>query len=93
MVISLGGWGENTGPADRLAVPMRASFDQDSLQLDFVAPESSPWFGESYLGGMAEENELTSEDREAIERLARFAIEGDPRIASYVGITVSRSAQ
>lgn len=85
MVLSLGGWGENTGPADRLATPLRAVRDADGIRLDFVSPESSPWFGDSSVfGEMAVPDEHTDEFREALVRLAMFALEGDPRLASYI---------
>lgn len=84
MVISVGGWGEGTGPADRRAIALQVSNAGDELVFTFAEAEGSPWYGDDLLGKMSEPDELSDDDRVRFEQLVRSAIEQDPRVAGYL---------
>lgn len=84
MVLSVGGWGEGTGPKDRRAIAMQVANLGDDLVFTFPEADSSPWYGEDFLGTMSEPDELSDDDRVRFEELARSAVEQDPRVARYL---------
>ncbi len=84
MVVSIGGWGEGMMPADRKSIALQVVFDGRSKKFVFPAAETSPWYGEEFLGQMKEATQLSEGDRLRFCELARVATEKDPRVAWYL---------
>lgn len=83
MVLSVGGWGDDTPPADRRAIPLQVHAFEGDLRFIFVPAEASPWNGEEVLGAMASVDELTDDDRARYRSIAQAAVKQDPRVAAY----------
>jgi len=84
MVLSVGGWGEGTTPSDRESVALQVVVDGRSKVFVFPAAETSPWYGETFLGQMRAPEQLSEDDRVRFRELARIAAEKDPRVAAYL---------
>jgi len=83
LVLSIGGWGEGTTPADRKAIAMQAFIGDQGITFTFPLSETSPWYGEDFLGTMLNPEQLSTPDRARSQELARAVIEKDPRVAGY----------
>lgn len=83
VLVSIGGWGEGTTASDRHAIAMQVGLAEDELAFEFVPPETSPWYREEFLGRMVTLTELSPPEGQEAQRLARFAVENDPRVADY----------
>ena len=84
LVLSVGGWGEGTTPADRKAIAMQAFLDDHGMTFTFPPSETSPWYGEDFLGAMSSPEQLSTQDRARSQELARAVVEKDPRVAEYL---------
>jgi len=83
LVLSVGGWGEGTTPADRKAIAMQAFLDDQGMTFTYPPSETSPWYGEDFLGVMSSPEQLSTQDRARSQELARTVVEKDPRVAGY----------
>lgn len=83
LVLSIGGWGEGTTSADRKAIAVQAFLDDHGLTFTFPRAETSPWYGEDFLGAMSSPEQLSKQDRARSQELARAVVEKDPRVAGY----------
>jgi len=83
MVLSVGGWGDDTTPADRRAIPLQVHVFEGALRFTFVPAEASPWNGEEILGAMASVDDLTDDERARYRSIARAAVQLDLRVAAF----------
>ena len=51
-VVSIGEWGEGSGPWDRVAFPLRVRSAESEYQVTLVDAAESPWNGVALLGRM-----------------------------------------
>jgi hypothetical protein len=56
-VVSIGEWGEGTGPRDRVAFPLRLRAAETEYQVTVVNAAESPWHGVDLLGRMLDREE------------------------------------
>jgi hypothetical protein len=84
MMVSIGGWGEGTTPDDRQAIALEVRAGPEGSTIHFRAPETSPWYEENFLGRMTRPDELSDTEAGCVQALATFALEHDPRVASYL---------
>jgi len=56
-LISVGGWGEGTGPDDRLAFPFRIWTNEENYQIGLTGKEESPWKDVDFLGQILDRQE------------------------------------
>lgn len=84
MVLSVGGWGEGTTPADRRAIVLQVYSLDRELVFTFPPAETSPWYGKDFLGRMLRPEELSDEDRMRYRGLASVAVQKDPRVSGYL---------
>ena len=82
-ILSIGGWGEGTSPDDRRAIAMQILATGQGHMFTFPPAESSPWYGEEFLGRLMQPQELSDEDRSLSRELAKTAMKKDPRVADY----------
>lgn len=85
LVLSVGGWGEGMGPDDRHAVPLVVTWAKPGESLIFVDAETSPWYGETFLGEMRDHKYYSRDERETYLNLAKAIIALDSRVADYRG--------
>jgi hypothetical protein len=62
-VISIGEWGEGTGPWDRIAFPLRLRAADTEYQVTVVDAGESPWQGVELLGRMLDREEALGHER------------------------------
>ena len=84
MVLSVGGWGEGTTPADRTAIALQVCSANGELVFAFPPAETSPWYHEDFLGEMLRPEDLSEEDRVRYRSLARVAVQKDSRVSGYL---------
>jgi hypothetical protein len=84
LVLSVGGWGEGTTPADRTAIAPEVYATNGHLAFGFPVAENSPWYGKEFLGRMVSPSELTADERERYQDMAKVVVEKDPRVADYL---------
>ena len=84
LLLSVGGWGEGTTPADRRAFALQVVASNQELTFTFPEPETSPWYGDELLGANVDPQQISQKEREEVRDLARFAIENDQRVAQYL---------
>jgi hypothetical protein len=84
LVLSVGGWGEGTTPADRNSIALQVVSGGKGLTFTFPPAETSPWYRKEYLGTMLSPDRLSMEDRVHYRGLASVVVEKDPRVAGYL---------
>jgi hypothetical protein len=84
LVLSVGGWGEGTGPDDRKAIALQLLAYDGRCDVLFPPAETSPWFEKETLGRMVQPGDMTEDERSVYTRLANAAADKDPRIADYL---------
>jgi hypothetical protein len=62
-VVSLGEWGEEAGPGDRVAFPFRLRAAESEYQVTVVDAAESPWEGVKLLGRMLDRAEALHHER------------------------------
>lgn len=62
-VVSVGEWGEGTGPWDRVAFPLRLRAAEAEYQVTVVDAAESPWEGVELLGRMLDREEALAHER------------------------------
>jgi hypothetical protein len=62
-VVSVGEWGEGTGPWDRVAFPLRLRAAETEYQVTVVNAAESPWHGVDLLGRMLDREEALAHER------------------------------
>jgi len=62
-VVSIGGWGQGTGPWDRVAFPLRLRALATEYQVTVVDARESPWQGVQLLGRMLDREEALAHER------------------------------
>ena len=84
LILSVGGWGDGTTPADRKAVAMQALLGDQGITFTFPPSETSPWYGEDFLGIILSPEQLSTQDRARYQELASAVVAKDPRVAGYL---------
>jgi hypothetical protein len=87
MLLSVGGWGEGTTPADRQSIALQAIAKDDGVTFTFPSPETTSCFDNQkrgFLGEMRSPEELSTDDRRHLTGQAEIALAQDPRVASYL---------
>lgn len=62
-VVSIGEWGEGSGPWDRLAFPLRVRAAETEYQVTIVDAAESPWAGVELLGRRLDRAEALEHER------------------------------
>lgn len=62
-VMSVGAWGEGTGPWDRVAFPLRLRAAETQYQVTVVDAAESPWQGVELLGRLLDRAEALAHER------------------------------
>jgi hypothetical protein len=62
-VVSIGEWGEDAGPWDRVAFALRLRAAETEYQVTVVDAEESPWNGIELLGRMLDREEALEHER------------------------------
>jgi hypothetical protein len=62
-VVSIGEWGEDAGPWDRVAFPLRLRAAETEYQVTVVNASESPWQGVELLGRMLDREEALAHER------------------------------
>jgi hypothetical protein len=62
-VVSIGEWGEDSGPWDRVAFPFRVRAAETEYQVTVVDAAQSPWVGVEVLGRMLDRAEALEHER------------------------------
>jgi hypothetical protein len=61
-IVSLGDWGEGSGPWDRLAFPLEIRNADRQFQVGLVDAAGSPWAGADLLGRILDRSEALAHD-------------------------------
>ncbi|MBP9202694.1 MAG: hypothetical protein KBG28_01830 [Kofleriaceae bacterium] len=84
LAVSIGGWGEGTGPGDRAAVALELVMAPPVVTIIFPAPKTSPFHGQRILGRFWPPRSLPAEDRARLTALATLVMTRDPRLAALL---------
>lgn len=86
LLISLGEWGDDSGPADRAAFALVLRPDRPQPQIRIVDAAASPWRGADVVGAVLTlADALAHPWREEVERLAAHIALEDPEVEEYLG--------
>ena len=84
-VVSIGEWGEGTGPWDRVAFPLRLRAVETEYQVTVVNTAESPWQGVALLGRMLDRDEaLAHEWLAAVFHVTDHMVVDDQAIREYL---------
>jgi hypothetical protein len=84
-VVSVGEWGEDAGPWDRVAFPLRLRAGESEYQVTVVDAEESPWQGVDLLGRMLDREEALAHERLAeIFHITDHMVVDDEAIREYL---------
>jgi hypothetical protein len=84
-VVSLGEWGEGSGPWDRLAFPFRLRATESEYQVTVVDPGESPWQGVTLLGRMLDRAEaLQHEQLKEVFHISDHMVRDDQLLRDYL---------
>jgi hypothetical protein len=88
-VVSIGEWGEDAGPWDRLAFPLRLRAAESEYQVTVVDADESPWEGIDLLGRMLDREEALAHERLAeIFHVTDHMVLDDEAIREYLNDAV-----
>ena len=84
-VVSVGEWGEDAGPWDRVAFPLRFRAAESEYQVTVVNADESPWQGVELLGRMLDREEALAHERLAeIFHVTDHMVVDDEAIREYL---------
>jgi hypothetical protein len=84
-VVSVGEWGEDAGPWDRVAFPLRLRAAESEYQVTVVNADESPWQGVDLLGRMLDREEALAHERLAeIFHVTDHMVVDDEAIRKYL---------
>ena len=84
-VVSVGEWGEDAGPWDRVAFPLRLRAAESEYQVTVVDGDESPWQGVDLLGRMLDREEALAHERLAeIFHVTDHMVVDDEAIREYL---------
>jgi hypothetical protein len=84
-VVSIGEWGEGSGPWDRVAFPFRIRSNDAEYQVTVVDGEDSPWNGVELLGRMLDRAEALEHERlEEVFHISDHMVRDDQPLREYL---------
>ncbi len=84
-VVSIGDWGEDSGPWDRVAFPFRLRAAAAEYQVTLVDAAESPWEGVELLGRMLDRVEALQHDRlEEVFHISDHMVRDDAPLRDYL---------
>jgi hypothetical protein len=83
-LIGLGDWGEDAGPADRLAFPFQIWLKEDDSVIGLTDAETSPWSDSTYLGRLLDRDEALAHPWiQEVFHITDHMVTEDPEILGY----------
>jgi hypothetical protein len=84
-VVSIGGWGEGTGPWDRVAFALKLWSDEGQYQVAVVDAAESPWSGVELLGRMLDRPEALEHERlHEVFHISDHMVSDDTPLRNYL---------
>lgn len=84
-VVSIGEWGEGSGPWDRLAFPLRLRAGDTEYQVTVVNADESPWEGVELLGRMLDRDEALRHERlHEVFHISDHMVQDDVPLREYL---------
>ena len=84
-VVSIGEWGEGSGPWDRVAFPFRLRATEAEYQVTVVDAAESPWEGTELLGRMLDRAEALRHERlEEVFHISDHMVRDDIPLREYL---------
>jgi hypothetical protein len=84
-LVSIGPWGEGTGPWDRVAFPLRVWVDGDQYQVGLVDAAESPWGDVQIFGRILDRAEALEDVRvKEVFHIADHMVVEDPPLHDYL---------
>jgi len=88
-VVSIGGWGEGTGPWDRVAFPFQLRAADTEFEVGLTDAAESPWAGVELLGRMLDRAEALDHDRlQDVFHISDHMVRDDAPLRDYLNGTV-----
>lgn len=85
-LVGLGGWGEGTEPADRVAFPFELWTTEHGYAVGLVDASECPWRDVTYLGRLLDRDEALEHDLKAEAlHITDHIVNDDPEIKRYFG--------
>ena len=85
LAVSIGDWGNDSGPDDRVAIGLSARLVKPQVLFDVVAPEDSPWGSYELIGPMLPKDEAAANPYlEAYLDVARQVVRDDGRARRFL---------
>jgi hypothetical protein len=84
-VVSIGGWGEGTGPRDRIAFALRLWSEEGQYQVAVLDAAESPWGGVEFLGRMLDRPEALEHERlHEVFHISDHMVRDDTTLRNYL---------
>jgi hypothetical protein len=84
-VVSIGEWGEGSGPWDRVAFPLRLRATDTDYQVTVVEADESPWQGAELLGRMLDRAEALQHERlQEVFHITDHMVQDDIPLRDYL---------
>jgi hypothetical protein len=84
-VVSIGEWGEGSGPWDRVAFPLRLRTADNEYQVTIVDAVESPWEGVELLGRMLDRVEALQHERlQEVFHISDHMVRDDAPLRDYL---------
>jgi hypothetical protein len=84
-VVSVGEWGEGSGPWGRLAFPLRLRAAETEYQVTVVDADESPWQGVELLGRMLDRSEALGHERlKDVFHISDHMVRDDAALRDYL---------
>jgi hypothetical protein len=84
-VVSIGEWGEGSGPWDRVAFPLRLRAADSEYQVTLVDAAESPWEGVELLGRMLDRAEALQHERvKEVFHISDHMVRDDAPLRDYL---------
>ncbi|OFX21182.1 MAG: hypothetical protein A2V77_12450 [Anaeromyxobacter sp. RBG_16_69_14] len=88
IAVSLGRFGEGTGPGDRLVVTLLARLEEEGIELMAVDPERCPFECAEVLGRqLGRADALTWDGIDEVFQIAELVANQDPRVKGWLALT------
>jgi len=84
-LVSIGPWGEGTGPWDRVAFPLRLWVADDQYQVGLVDACESPWQGVQIFGRLLDRAQALEDERvKEVFHITDHMVVEDPAVRDYL---------